>query len=129
MDFFIRKGNFQGLTCSRNKLFSRGQNILSKTKSFCHGQYFFVWDKIDFVWDKKNFVRPDGMGIRFAIMATLSKQRLTQQQIPFIEGWDCTSIVLISNIVLTLKKFTFRCLPYGIFLQQNMYVNKQIPSI
>ena len=63
MDFFIRKGNFQGLTCSRNKLFSHGQNILSKTKSFCHGQYFFVWDKIDFVWDKKYFVPAEGTGI------------------------------------------------------------------
>ena len=41
IEFFIRQGEFQGLICSRNKLFSRGQNILSGTKSFLSGTIFF----------------------------------------------------------------------------------------
>ena len=38
IEFFVRQGEFRGLICSRNKLFSRGQNILSMTKTFCLGQ-------------------------------------------------------------------------------------------
>ena len=64
IEFFIRQGEFQGLICSRNKLFSCGQNILSGTKGFLSGTKSFIWDKIDFAWDKKHFVRADGMGMK-----------------------------------------------------------------
>ena len=44
MDFFIRKGNFQGLTCSRNEFFNCGQKFfvmgnicLSETKLISSG--------------------------------------------------------------------------------------------
>ena len=49
MDFLTKNGNFQGLISSRNEFFSHGQNDLSYTKCFCHGQYFFAWGKIHFV--------------------------------------------------------------------------------
>ena len=48
MAFFIRKGNFQGFACSRNKLFSPGQNTLSKTKSKL-GSHLLKWGIICFL--------------------------------------------------------------------------------